>query len=118
MSGFPWYYCTPGILPALDSEDNSDGEINGVLADADIPHGEEINVPAPINNEGGTRRSTRVTQKPTAYKPSHQNKAYTYQGVININVLEDPNMRKFTELDQVYHVIGVALVEAHSLRKG
>lgn len=27
-------------------------------------------------------------------------------------------MRKVTEIDQAYHVIGVALVEAHSLTKG
>ena len=27
-------------------------------------------------------------------------------------------MRNFTEIDQAYHVIGVALVEAHSLKKG
>ena len=68
--------------------------------------------------EGGARRSTRVKRKPTAYEPSHQNKAYNYQGVININVLEEPNMRKFTEIDQAFHVIGVAMAEVHSLKKG
>ena len=70
------------------------------------------------NIEWGPRRSTWIRKKPTAYKPSHQNKTYTHEGVININVLEDQNMRKFTEIDQTYHVIGVALVEAHSLKKG
>ena len=101
-------------MPALGIEENPDEEINGVLADTEVTQGEEVNIPA----AEGVRRSTREKRKPTAYEPSHNNKAYTYQGVININVLEGPNMQKITEIDQAYHVIGVALVEAHSLRKG
>ena len=104
---------TPEILQALDNEENPDEEINGVLADTDVTQGEEVTPPA----VEGIRRSSRERRKPTAYEPSHNNKAYTYQGVININVLEEPNMRKFTEIDQAYHVIDVALVEAHSLKR-
>ena len=104
---------TPEILPALDTEENLDEEINGVLADTDVTQGGEANLPA----VAGVRRSSTERRKPTAYEPSHDNKAYAYSGVININVLEEPNMRNFTEIDQAYHVIGVALVEAHSLKR-
>ena len=97
---------TLDILPALDNEENSYGEDDGVLADINLIQGGNINAPA---QDGVQRRSTRARKKPTAYKPSYQNKTYAHQGVININVLEDQNLRKFTEIDQTFHVIGVAL---------
>ena len=37
---------------------------------------------------------------------------------MNINVPEDANYRKFTETDQLLHVLGFAMIQAHGLHKG
>ena len=37
---------------------------------------------------------------------------------MNINVPEDTKYRKFTETNQLLHVLGVAMIQAHCLHKG
>ena len=37
---------------------------------------------------------------------------------MNINVPQDASYRKFTETDQLLHVLGVAMIQAHGLHKG
>ena len=57
---------------------------------------------------------------PKNYEPNYTNKKYT-EGTIHINVdctKEYKPMKDFTIQDQVEHVLGVALAQVYSLKKG
>ena len=69
-------------------------------------------------NEEGLRRSTWQHRAPFSYIPSTRGNKCQYQETVNINVPEDANHRKFTETDQLLHVLEVAMIQAHGLHKG
>jgi phage terminase large subunit GpA-like protein len=69
-------------------------------------------------NEEGARSSTRQSKAPTNYIPSKKGKTYQYQGTVNVNVPNEPICGHFTENDQMIHVLGVAMAQAHGLKKG
>ena len=68
----------------------------------------------------GRRRTTRKSKKPKNYEPNYTNKKYT-EGTINVNadyMKEHEPMKDFTIQDQVEHILGVAMAQVYSLKKG
>ena len=54
---------------------------------------------------------------PSSYMPSRQGNKYQSQGTVNLNVPDDTNYKKFTETDQLLHILGLAMIQAHGLHK-
>ena len=109
---------TPGNALVEDNVSNDDGEQDGIVTDDDETQGENDQAEGSTFNAEGMRRSTRVHRVPSSYTPSRQGNKYQYQGTVNLNVPDDTNYRKFTETDQILHVLGVAMIQAHGLHKG
>ena len=67
----------------------------------------------------GKRHTTRASKKPQNYGPDYNNKKYT-EGTININMdmKENKPMKDSTIQDQLEHVLGVAMAQIYSLKKG
>ena len=105
--------------PLLEADlDNDDGEQDGVLPDDVETQGENTHAEGTIFDQEGVRRSTRHRRAPSSYVPSKEGNKYQYQGTVNLSIPEYVKYRKFTETDQMIHVLGVALVQTHGLHKG
>ena len=66
------------------------------------------------------RRTAQKSNKTKKYEPSYATKKYT-EGTIHTNVdymREHEPMKDFTIQDQVEHVLGVALAQVYSLKRG
>ena len=87
-----------------DNVPNDEGEQDGALTDNDETRGENDQAEDSTFNAEGMWRSTRVHRAPSSYIPSRQGNKYQYQGIVNLNVSDDANYRKFTETDhQLLH---------------
>ena len=96
---------------------NDGEEQDRVMPDNDKTQGGNDQTEGSAFNEEGLRWSTRQRRPPPSYIPTMQGNKYQYQGTVNINVPEDANYRKFTETDQLLHVLGVAMVQSHGLHR-
>ena len=66
----------------------------------------------------GRQRTTQASKKPKNYEVSYTNKKYT-EGTINIDYMrENEPMKDFIIQDQIEHVLGVAMAQVYSLKKG
>ena len=73
-----------------------------------------------VFDKKGRWRTRRKSKKPKNYEPNYANKKYT-EGTININMnymKENKPMKYFTIQDQIEHVLGVALAQVYSMKKG
>ena len=71
-------------------------------------------------SDKGKQRTTRMSKKPTDYEPNYTTKKYS-EGTTNINMdymKENEPMKDFTIQNQIEHVLGVAMVQVYSLKKG
>ena len=102
-------------------EDNTvadEREQDGVLTEDDETQWGNDQAEGTTFNAARLRRSTRIHRAPSSYIPSTQGNKYQYQETVNLNVPEDTKYRKFTETDQLLHVLGVDMIQAHGLHKG
>ena len=109
---------TPEIPLPLDIEEILPGEQDGVQPQLDDTQGENTQIPTFTIDDQGRRVSTRERRAPTDYIPDGTNVRYnTVEGTANASILDGP-MRKFTEIDQLVHILGVTMIQTHGLEKG
>ena len=101
---------TPEFPPTLDVEDNLPGEQDEVQTQPINSQGGNAQGPAFSLDDQGRRRSNRERRAPTDYIPDGTNVRYTtVEGAAHANISDVP-LRKFTEMDQLIHVPGIAMI--------